>query len=38
VNAVRSPRWIIGGQVLVTGLVLVSLPNTLSNLVDIAGR
>ena len=38
VNAVRSPRWIIGGQVLITGLVLVSLPNTLSSLVDIAGR
>lgn len=38
VNAVRSPRWVIGGQVLVAGLVLVSLPNTLSDLVDIASR
>lgn len=37
VSAVRSHRWIIGGRVLVSGLVLVSLPNALSSVLDIAG-
>jgi hypothetical protein len=38
VDAVRSPRWIVGGRVLVIGVVVVSLPNLLSSVVDIAGR
>lgn len=37
VGAVRSHRWVIGGRVLVTGVVLVSLPNAVSNVVEIAG-
>jgi hypothetical protein len=38
IDAVRSPRWIVGGRVLVIGVVVVSLPNLLSSVVDIAGR
>jgi hypothetical protein len=35
--AVRSHRWVIGGRVLVTCVVLLSLPNAMSNVADIAG-
>lgn len=38
VRMVRSRRWVIGGQVLLITLILVSLPNTISNIVDIVSR
>lgn len=38
VNAVRSRRWTTGGQVLLIALVLLSLPNFISDVVDIVGR
>jgi hypothetical protein len=38
VDAVRSPRWVIAGRVLLIALVLASLPNTIANVLDIAGR
>lgn len=38
VDAVRSRRWVMGGRALAVILVVVSLPNTISNVADIAGR
>lgn len=38
VDLVRSPRWLIAGRVLLVVIVVVSLPNTVSNVVDILGR
>ena len=38
VDAVRSRRWVTGGRALAITLVVVSLPNTISNVADIAGR
>ena len=38
VDAVRSRRWVIAGRVLLIVIVVVSLPNTLNNVVHILGR
>ena len=37
-DAVRSPRALVVGRVLVSALVLVSLPQAVASVVDIAGR
>jgi len=38
VDAVRSRRWVLGGRVVTLGLVAVTLPHTVSSLIDIATR
>lgn len=38
VDAVRSRRWIIAGRVATLALVAITLPHTISSLVDIATR
>lgn len=38
VDVVRSQRWVAAGRALLVVIVLVSLPNTLSNAIDILGR
>jgi hypothetical protein len=38
VDAVRSPRWVVAGRVLLVAVVLVSLPSIVLNMSDIAGR
>lgn len=38
VRAVRSPRWTIGGRVVVIAVVVSSLPNAVGSMVDIIGR
>ena len=38
IDVVRSSRWVTGGRILLINLVLASLPNTLTNVIDIAGR
>jgi len=38
VDAVRSRRWVLGGRVVTLALVAVTLPHTVSSLVDIATR
>ena len=38
VDAVRSRRWVVAGRVVTLGLVAVTLPHTVSSLIDIATR
>ncbi|HKY75554.1 MAG TPA: hypothetical protein VJS45_05410, partial [Acidimicrobiia bacterium] len=38
VDVVRSRRWVLAGRVVTLALVAVTLPHTISSLVDIATR
>lgn len=38
VDAVRSPRYVLVGRILLAAGAAVSLPNSIANIVDIAGR
>jgi hypothetical protein len=38
VDAVRSPRWVLGGRIVLVSAVVLSMPEALGGVVDIAGR